>query len=401
MLYDIKGARSYHRGEGEARGVGVQASDDGTLLVELAKPTGHFLHLLAHQAACPVPRHVVETYGQAWATADHIVTNGPFRLEEWVPDRSIVLARDPGYHGRCSGNVQRVELTLLDPQDWPGELKTYEKGGLDVYLLRELALGTRDAARHRHADEYVSLPHLGTSYLMYDVGRLPFDELLVRRAFALALDRETLADVVLRGYRFPATGGFVPPGMPGHSAGIALPYAPERARRLLAEAGYPEGHGFPTVTLLAPPGATYRAAADYQALQWRENLGVAVIVEPATDWAAFLDTLARAPPNLHLWGWSTDYPDPDNYLRVWVSREVIGWRNTTYEWLIDEATMATNQDERVRLYAQADSILVEEAPALALSYDRMHLLVKPWVSRYPVSPTGTFFWEEVVITPHE
>jgi oligopeptide transport system substrate-binding protein len=279
LLHDIKGARRYHRGDGEAREVGVQAKDDVMLVVELERPTGYFLHLLAHRATFPVPRHAVEAHGQAWATADHIVTNGPFRLEQWVPRETVVLARDPGYGGRVSGNVQRVELSLVGPEDWCTALRTYEAGGLDIYPLWHPPFGAADTARHRHAEECISLPYLTTVYVVFDTRRLPFDDVRVRRAFVLASDRGMLADVVLHGYRVPATGGFVPPGMSGHSAGIALPYDPERARQLLAEAGYSTGRDFPNVSFLVPPSIAGDAPTEYLEGQWRENLGVDVTVK--------------------------------------------------------------------------------------------------------------------------
>ncbi len=126
------------------------------------------------------------------------------------------------------------------------------------------------------------------------MSRPPFDDLRVRRAFALATDRETVADVVRRGYDSPATGGFIPPGMPGHSPEIGLPYDPEGARKLLAEAGYPKGHGFPVVGLLRS-GLSY--AADYLQAQWTESLGVEVRGETAA-WATLLDKMHRDPPPL-------------------------------------------------------------------------------------------------------
>ncbi len=163
LLYDVKGARAFHQGDApDPDRVGVWALDEVTLVVELEGPAAYFPHPLACIATRPVPRHVVEAHGQDWTEAGNIVTNGPFRLEAWQPGQSIALARNPEYHGRSTGNVERVELSLLpDPS-----------------------------------------AHL-----------------------------ERLADVILGGYYFPATGGFVPPGMPGYSAGIGLPYDRRSGRK--------------------------------------------------------------------------------------------------------------------------------------------------------------------------
>lgn len=134
----------------------------------------------------------------------------------------------------------------------------------------------------------------------------------VRRAFAMATDREALADVVIQGHVSPATGGFLPPGMPGHSPEIGLPYDPEQARRLLAEAGYPEGRGFPPISTRA--FGAVRSQAEYLESQWRDVLGVETRWE-ILPWAAFLTTLEGNPPQIVNLMWAADYPDPDNFLR--------------------------------------------------------------------------------------
>jgi ABC-type oligopeptide transport system substrate-binding subunit len=244
-LYDVKRARPFHRGEAGWEEVGVRALDKVTLMVELEGPTGYFLHLLA---SYPVPRLVVEAQGQAWTEVGSIVTNGPFRLEAWRRGESISLARNPRYHGRFGGNIERVELLFRR-----GGTEMYKSDNLDVLDLQHLPLPARDHARQQHARDYFTAPHLATYYVGFNVSRSPFDDRRVRRAFALATDRETLADVALRGYVAPGTGGFIPPGMPGHSAGIGLSYDPEGARKLLAEAGLPEGPWFSPCGLAVGP----------------------------------------------------------------------------------------------------------------------------------------------------
>ena len=398
LLYDIKGARAFHRGEGGVGGLGVWALDEVTLVVELEGPTGYLLHLLAYNASYPVPRHVVEAHGEAWTKVENIVTNGPFRLEAWQQGESMVLVRNPEYHGRFRGNVHRVELSLL--ADWSARLELYETDGLDILDLLGFPPLEVDRARQRHAGEYVSTPWLRTTYVGFDVSRPPFDDVRVRRAFALAVDRATLANVVLRGYHFPATGGFVPPGMPGYSAGIGLPYDPEQARQLLAEAGYPGGRDFPVVEALTPPVAFGHEINEYLQAQWRENLEVETAGE-TVEWATFFDRRSRrALPHIFLIGWSVDYPDPDSFLRASPIRRYTQWRNAAYDRLVEEARRVTDEEERMKLYGQADRILVEEAAIVPLTYLRAHLLVKPWVSKYPTPATGRRFWKDVIIEPH-
>jgi ABC-type oligopeptide transport system substrate-binding subunit/DNA-binding SARP family transcriptional activator len=392
----VKGAVAFHQGRAsDLARVGVQAVDDHTLVVELEGPTGHFPHLLTLCGSYPVPRRVVEAHGEAWTDVENIVTNGPFRLEAWQWGRSAVLARNPAYHGRFSGNVQRVEVSLLvDPS---ARLELYEADGLDIFYIGDLPAAELERARHRHAGEYVPSPMQATDYVGFDASRPPFDDPRVRRAFVLATDRETLVEGAMRGTFLPATGGFVPPGMPGHSAGIALPYDPDQARQLLAEAGYPDGRGFPTVDLLTDHRRS--ATSEYLQAHWRQNLSVEVTQE-TMEWRLFLDRLERELPHLFCIGQEADYPDPADFLRDPEFQLIAHWRNETYDQLVEEAGRVTDQRRRMEMYQEADRILVQEPAILPFAYERFHYLVKPWVRRWPISTTKCWFWKDVIIDPH-
>jgi ABC-type oligopeptide transport system substrate-binding subunit/DNA-binding SARP family transcriptional activator len=393
LLYDIRGARAWHEGEWtDPGGVGVQAVDDATLVVELEGPASYFPHLLAYYPTYPVPRHTVEQHGTAWTQVDRIVTDGPFRLAAWQHGAELVLERAPYYCGRARGNVQRVELSLLsDPVQ---QLARYEEGALDILNLWSLPLAERNWARQHYADAYVSGPLLGTMFVGFDVSRPPFDDPHVRQALVLATDRERLAGLFLEGYEFPATGGFVPPGMPGHSAGIGLPYDVAQAQELLAAAGYPAGHGFPALDALT--SHSLGPLGLYLAEQWQNTLHIEIRWE-RLKWADFLENLYRRSLNLFLVGWLAPYPDPDNFLRMSPAWSHTRWRSEAYVRLVEQARGTPDQVERMRLYQEADRILVEEAVVLPLTYRRMHLLVKPWVSRYPTSAIKQWFWKDVVI----
>jgi oligopeptide transport system substrate-binding protein len=397
LLYDVKGARAYHQGEGERDEVGVLAPDEVTLIVELEGPTSFFPHLLTYDATYPVPRHVLEAHDNAWAGVQTVATNGPFRLEAWNPDSSIVLSRNPVYHGRSSGNLQRVELSFLpDPS---ARLTRYEAGGSDILDMTFFPPAELEYARQRHAGEYISGPQLWTSYMGFDVSRPPFDDVRVRQAFALATNREILAELVLRGHSAPATGGFIPPGMPGHSPHAGLPYDPDRARQLLAEAGYPQGCDLPALHLIARAG--HEPQSQYLKAQWQETLGVDIKLTWTTmEYERFFRRLRRESPSMFLLGWVADYPDPDNFLRISTFRQWTQWRNESYDRLVEEARRVVDQGERMRLYRRADRILIEEAAILPLYYPRLHLLVKPWVRQFPVSAIKWWFWKDVIIEPH-
>jgi oligopeptide transport system substrate-binding protein len=303
------------------------------------------------------------------------------------------MLRHPRYHGAFKGNVERVELRLLE--NWSGSLATYDAGALDILPLRHLSQAEMVGAKERHPGECVQVPSLTTTYVVLDARKPPFDDPRLRRAFALAVDRETLADVVMAGFRLPASGGFVPPGMPGHSPEIALPYDPEQARQLLAEAGYPGGRGFPK--LYAPVPTTLVPLAGYLQDQWREVLGVEIPYD-IMPWAEYVH---GDPEKAHLLvsGWIADYPDPDNFLRVASAVEAFVV-NEAYDELVQRARRLTDQEERMKLYRAADKMLIEQALVVPLTYDRWHVLVKPWVSGYPTSPIRRTFWKDVVIEPH-
>jgi oligopeptide transport system substrate-binding protein len=275
----------------------------------------------------------------------------------------------------------------------------YDDNHVDVCSFDLLPQAAWDLARQRYAEEYVSAPVLITLYIGFDVNRPPFDDPRVRRAFALATDRQTLADVALKDYVFPATGGFVPPGMPGHSPGIALPYDPEAARHLLAEAGYPGGRGFPVLDALVPADRPFHVGSSpYLQAQWLEELGVE-ITWSHMEWGRYLDRLNRETPHMWSAGWVADYPDPDSFLRASRWRVQTKWQNEAFDGLVEGARRVMEQGERMRMYQQADRILVEESPILPLFHRRMHQLVKPWVKRYPMIPVYRC-WKDVIIRPH-
>jgi ABC-type oligopeptide transport system substrate-binding subunit len=398
-LYHIQGAKALHEGlTDDPDTVAVRALDDLTLVVELESPAAYFLQWLGYLAMCAVPRHAVDAYGSEWTDQQHIVTNGPFRIESWDAGRSMVLLRDPGYSGRRSGNLERVELLELDLHS-SHALEMYQADALDVLDIQYLSVADLERARQRHAAEYVRLPWLATQYVVFDLHQPPMDDERVRRAFVLATDRHQLANVARKGLESPATGGLVPPGMPGHSPGIALPYDPAAGQELLAQAGFPAGRDVPCITATAP--TIWIDYTEFLQRQWLENLGVDVswdLVSPEVYFGPAEPE--HSPPRFHMrmGGWVPDYPDPDNYLRF-IPR-IWNWQNDTYNQLVDKAMRVMDHGERIRLYAQAERILVQEAPMLILTYRSLHVLLKPWVKKYPSAPTGDVFWKDVIIEPH-
>jgi oligopeptide transport system substrate-binding protein len=257
-----------------------------------------------------------------------------------------------------------------------------------------------DRLRHQHPGEYLSVPDLSTYHLRFDLGRPPFDDRRVRRAFGLATDRSRLAGLVLGGHVFPSTGGQVPPGMGGHSPGIALPYSPPEARQMLAEAGYPGGRGFPPVELLLAQGR--EAVITDLSEQWLSNLGVQVSSR-ALPWAALVARAHDRPPHILGMGSGAHYPDPATFVgsaRRDEEQAAYMWRHAGYDRLAAEIAQVTEEEQRLALFRKMDRIVVEEAWMVPLWYGRRHLLVKPWIARLPTSPIMGCFWKDMIVKPH-
>lgn len=395
-FYNIRGARAYHQGQvPDAHSVGVRSLDDFTLAVDLETPDRNFLHLALY--AMPVPRHRVEVDGDAWTEPGRHVSNGPFQLEAWHRGESLVLVRNPHYRGRFEGNLQRVELSF---GPYAAAFEAYEASRLDIFALDYVPSEEIERMRQQHPGDYLSVPDLSTYYLRYDLSRPPFHDRRVRRAFAMATDRSRLADVILGGHFFAATGGQVPPSIAGHSPGIALSHNPAEARELLAEAGYPGGRSFPEVELLAEQSR--QAVFDDLRAQWQDKLGVQVAGQTLT-WDALLARAHREPPHMLLIGSGAHYPDPTHFVGP-VRRDdehpSYRWQHPVYDRLVAKAAEATAQAERLSLVQQMDRIVVREAFFVPLWHGRRHLLVKPWVVRLPTSPISGCFWKDVVIEPH-
>jgi ABC-type oligopeptide transport system substrate-binding subunit/class 3 adenylate cyclase/ribosomal protein L40E len=391
LLSDIKGARAFHAGLAGRDGVGVHAVDPTTLQVELEGATGYLLSLLSREATFAVPRHVVEARGPDWTSMAHIVSSGPFHLKDWRSGLRIILAHNPEYSGRAAGNLQQVELIRYDSSQL---LAMYENDRLDILPLWRLPKAEAERARERHPGEYTAFPARSTYCVAFDTSRPPFDDPRLRRALVLATDRETLANAISVG-PLVATGGFISPATPGHSAGVALAHDPETARGLLADAGYPGGRGFPTVeSLFGAVGADTARQGMFQCLeaQWRDNLGIETAWE-SVEWPVLNDRLRQDPPHMWWMGWNPDYLDPDSFLRVGLQVHP-AWRPAAYERLVEQARRLTDQGERMPLYREAEKILAQDAPIMPVYYNRTTALVKPWVKNVPG------YWKDIIIEPH-
>lgn len=393
-LLDIRGARAFQQGElHDATALGVAAPDAGTLVVDLESPTSYFLHLLTHSASYAIPRHSLAVHGAAWAEPEHLVTNGPFRLQS-VEEERIILTRNPEYHGTRVGNVTEVQLHSLPDGD--ARLRAYEDGELETLSLWGLG-AQREAVRQQHPEAYLSAPLLATTYVACNTSHSPFADPRVRQALAHAIDREGFADLEMQGYVFPAAGGLLPPGLPGHEAKLGLPYDLERAQVLLSEAGFPSGEGFPPATLLTEQGN--EPPGQYLAEQWQRHLGLP-ITWTGVEWEDFAAQAAEGNADLLLDMWMADYPDPDSFLRVCDAVRCTHWEDARFTNLLGLARQSLDQEQRLTLYRRAERILIESAAVIPFTYGRTHVLIKPWVRNYPISAIQWWYWKDVLLAPH-
>lgn len=403
MLYVIKGAKAFNQGELiNTSQLGVRAVDDTVLIIDLERPTSYFLYLLTLVTVYPLPRHNIEKYGDSWTEAENIVSNGPFLLESWQKQKAIVLARNPNYHGYPGGNVQKIALTLARSwgYKWTDRLATYKGGGLDIVHLFDVPPEKRNPTRQQLANEYFRQPFLATAYVAFDITRPPFDSQQVRRAFVLAVNRELIVDEHFGDTYSPGIDGLFPPGLPGHTSNIGLPYNPDLACELLAAAGYPGGHGFPVVIVTS----YLESYLDPFIEAWRKILGVSISYQ-SVSWERFEGMLRLGNSHIVAVGESCYYPDPQILLNTETMKHLFpNWQHTEFSILEEEAMQTRNQSRRIELYKKMDRLMVQEAVLMPIDYDNgnFELLIKPWIKNLPPSQRRFLSnLKDVIIEPHD
>ena len=395
VYFIIKNAEAYYKGDLKWEAVGVHIRDELTLEVELESPSISFLYLLSTFYLFPLPRHSIKKHGEDWMNLENLVTNGPYRLIEWKPSRSMHFEANPNYPGRFPGNAKHIDYYFINNIEREDAEKLYMDNKLDAIWLGHLPNPKR--ARLQYAEEFVTAPSLIVDYIGFNTKRPPFDDPRVRKALGLATDVENLVNTVFRGGGvFPATGGLLPPAMPGYTEGIILPFEPEEARRLLAEAGYPDGCGFPEIkahiTILGPE------AQEIIEFQWKNILGIKVkwVNLPSEK---FLEREWHKELDLWLWEDWPKYPAPE-LLLAGQGLKKTGWINRKYKELLHRAEGMMDYDKRLDLYRKAEKLLFEELPVLPISYRRFDYLLKPWCRNFPVSPSKGRYWKEIILEPH-
>lgn len=384
MLFPIQGAEAFQRGQGSFAGVGVRAADARTLEVTLREPCAYFLQLLAFKTFFPIPIKIVNAHPERWATPGLLVCNGPFLLEAWRPREAIELVPNPRYWNAAVVELDRVVVFPHESQDTT--YRMFQAGEVDWCPNAP----TAKLAEIKRLPEYYAAPYLGSYFFRFNTTKPPFSDVRVRKAFSMAVDRQTITDDLIQGGQTPAA--YLTPPMPGYAPPTGLDYDPEAAAKLLREA-YPDLSKFPTVELLYNTSEDHKIVAEKMVQFWEENLGVAVALRN-TEWKVFLDSVQRGNYQIARAAWSGDYLDPSTFLDLWVTdggKNNTGWSSEAYDRLLVAATRERDPARRMALLRQAETILVErELPILPLFLYSNRGLLSESVSGLYHNPIGHY-----------
>ena len=384
--------------------LGVEAVDEHTVQFTLEAPASYFLSISSMWTLRPVPSWAIEEFGDAWTDPANIVVNGAYKVTEWNPGESLTFVKNDGYVNAADVQIERVELAVITDQNT--EVALYESGELDVAGEGAASLPVEEVTRIREdatlSAELHEGPRASTTYVGFTMTKAPFDNVLVRKAFSAAIDRETMVrDVV--GSGVPATQ-FAPPGIFGApDPEVGIGFDAEQAQAWLAEAGYPDGADFPTVTYRYFANTLEEALAQALQAMWKETLNVDVEIE-AQEFPVFLaglrnDVPLEQMPEMWRLGWGADYPDENNWVyEVFHCTDSSNYPRaacTEADELAKQAALEPDQEVRKELYAQVETLMFQEEVRVAPYYHRGYtILTKPYVQRaYPTfAPVNWDTW---------
>jgi oligopeptide transport system substrate-binding protein len=364
QLFVVEGAEEFASSPGgDFSKVGVTALDDATLVVRLRRPVPYFLDLCAFPTLYPVRTDVIAKYGDDWVKPDHLVGNGAFLLSEWRLNDRISLARNPRYWDH--NHVDPATVDVLPISKANTAFNFYESGQADLIMDKGLAPPSLLDELKRRPDFHAA-PFLGSFFLRFNCSKPPFNDPRVRKAFSLAIDRKRITDKITRAGETPAVS-FVPPGIPGYIPPAGLPPNLDEARRLLADAGYPEGRGFPLTNYLYSEGELNEGVAIELQSMWKEGLGVTVQLA-RQEWKVYLNSLGSLDFGIARSSWVGDYPDPNTFLDLFVSgsgNNRTGWSSPKYDHLIATAADEADPAKRFSLLADAEAMLIRDELPIA------------------------------------
>ncbi|MDH5761935.1 MAG: peptide ABC transporter substrate-binding protein [Nitrospinota bacterium] len=389
FLFDIENAAEYNSGKLKDPGqVGVKALSPTVLQVRLKRPVIYFPSLTTFMVTFPQRQDVIEQYGDRWTDPKNIVTNGPFTLDQWFHEYKLVLNSNPNYYAAQPALNRVILYVVRNPNT---ELTLYETGGLDMAELPPVAI-----PHYQNHAEYHNLPLLRGYYYGFNVTKPPFDDAKVRRALSQAIDRSQIP-VILKGGQLP-TASWIPKGMFGYNPDIGPRFDPEKARALLAEAGFTAAKPFPAFSIAYNTDPTHRLIAQFVQEQWKKHLGLAVTLEDQ-EWKVYLKKLDIDPPPVFRLGWGADFPDPDNFMNLFIStsgNNRLQWTNERYDRLIARGAAEKNPETRLAIYNEAQVLLTEkDAAIISLFVAAQNVLVKPYVQNLELNAMEWLYLKRV------
>ena len=373
---------------------GVEVIDEQTLRITIDARKEYFLAKLTYPSSYVVDRRTVEAKGDEWWMGEDINGSGPFKLTTWETEEYLVLERFDGFH-----RAPDLEYVVSPNGTVAGA------GALDMYLSDAwdaVSVGVRSLDRVEEVEltaELREYPQLTSYFVSIDGTRPPFDDLNVRRAFAMALDRQGLIDERLEG-NVTLANGLLPPGIPGYSESLqGIPFDPDEARRLLAESKYADD--LPEIVYTAVDyGGQPSSLIQYMLDGWRDELGVEVSAG-LLDSDTYYYALEEAGDHLFMYGWVADYPDPENFLDLLLHSDVHDSRYVSqrFDVLVERARIEPNRETRIDLYRQAEQLLMDDAGIIPLFHVKDYVLVRPHVMGFDVSPLGLPKVEGITLGP--
>ncbi|MDR3227803.1 MAG: peptide ABC transporter substrate-binding protein [Puniceicoccales bacterium] len=405
MFFAVKNAKTFYEGKADFSSTGFSAPAPLVLRVELARPLAYFPSLVCHPAWAAVPRHAVLRHGTfdepatPWTRPENIAVSGPFHLKVWrVADR-IELARNPLYHAAASVRLKGARFLTIS--DLLAEERAF-RGGL-LHITGSVPPMKVAVLREKGAPELRLDPFFSTTFVRVNTRVKPLDDPRVRRALSLCLHRSDIAQHVMRAGETPAFS-LTPPSAGGYVCTAALREDAVEARRLLAEAGYPGGKGFPVLSYLYNTHETSQLIA--QALQemWRRELGISVELA-SQEWKVYKHAMASGDYQLCRSAWSGDYHDPASFLELFDSQSEqnqTGWADAAYDAALDAASGETGAAARLAHFQRAEARLLEASPVIPLAHNRNKFLIRPEVRGWfpnalDIHPLGAV-WLEVPLT---
>lgn len=376
MLFILKNAELIHKGKlRDLSKLGVRAISDTIVEFELENPAAYFPSIAGLWVYRPLPQKTLRQFKERWTLPENIVTSGSYLLDRWDKGTRIVLKKNYNYFDAESVSIAEVHYYIVNENSIG--LTMYENGDLDIIGGSYLRIPLRDIPRIKGdyflGEQFVIAPQFCNYYYGFNTNLSPVDNPLVRRAISAAIDRQLIIDVIVKD-REPAYTFTRPPvfGSLKPEDGVGIRFDPERAQAWLAEAGYPDGEGFPSITLLVNFSEFHMEVANAVQTLLKHYLNIEIKIEQL-EWDAFSEKIMQpTTPHMYRYGWCSDYPDANNWLHELFhptqSPNRIGWDNEIFKETVDEAQRTSEQNKRKALYKRAEQVLVEEEAAVVPIY---------------------------------